>query len=352
MRPARLLWLLIPLLLQTGCTVFTSYQQGETQINQWIKEKQYGNALKSLANIDPTDPDYPIAAKKRKQVEALAASYEHGIRQKNERLLKAGKWAEALDSYDDALDRLPDSAVLKDGLSQLHQEQTQELERLELKRLFSYGTWLKEVLPIFDDLVRVDPRSSTAKARQQRMRKEADSLAEELTQYGNRALANNQLTSAERLLTLASQLSDTPTIRESLKNLKEQKIANKQHQKALALKRKSITDNLLKQFDKSFSRKQFSRSRKQLKALADAGLEKNSYNKLQKKLQQAIDREASRLMRSGVNAYSRGQFELAVKNWKLVLELQPDNKQANDSLQRAEKVLKRLKELRTKQAVE
>ncbi len=352
MRSARLLWLLVPLLLQTGCTVFTSYQEGETQINQWIKEKQYGKALKSLANVDPTDPDYSTAAKKRKQVEALAASYEHDVRQKNERLLEDGKWAAALDSYDDALDRLPDSAVLKDGLALLHQRQTRELERLELKRLFGYGAWLKEVLPVFDDLVRVDPRSSEARARQQRMRREADSLADELTQYGNRALANNQLDTAERLLVLASQLSDTPTIQESLKNLKQQKIETKQHQQVLELKRKRVTDRLLKEFDKSYNEKAFSRSRDQLQALGEAGLERDQYNKLQTKLQRAIDREAGRLMREGVNAYSRGQFELAIKQWKEVLELQPDNKQASESLQRAEKVLERVQELRVKQAGE
>ncbi len=352
MSQSRLLWLLLPLLFQTGCTVFTSYEQGETQINQWIKNQQYGNALKSLGSIDPTDPDYSVAAKKRKEVEALAASYEHSVRQKNERLLKSGKWAAALDSYDDALDRLPDSAVLKDGLAQLHQEQMRELERLELKRLFGYGAWLKEVLPIFDDLVRVDPRSSEAKARQQRMRSEADSLADELTQYGNRSLANNRLEIAEKLLRLAADLSDTPTIKESLKNLKQQKIENKQHQIALNLKRKRITDSLQKQFNDSFSTKNFSLAREQLSALNDAGLSSSEYRTLQKKLQKATDQEVTRLMRGGVNAYSRGQFEQAVKNWQQVLVLQPNNKQAKESLQRAEKVLERLKELRIKQTAE
>ncbi len=352
MRQTRLLWLLVPLLLQTGCTVFTSYQQGEAQIDNWIKEKQYGSALSALGNVDPTDPDYNTAARKRKQVEALAATYEHEVRQKNERLLDAGKWAEALDGYDYALDRLPDSAVLKDGLAQLHQEQARELERLELKRLYGYGNWLKEVLPVFDDLVRVNPRSSETRARQQKMRREADKLAEELTHYGNRALANNQLETAEKLLKLAADLSDTPAIKESLKNLKQQKIATKEQQRVLELKRKRVTDSLLEQFEQSFAKRDFSRCKEQLSALSSAGLDSARYKQLQKKLQQAIDREASRLMREGVNAYSRGQFEQATKSWKQVLELQPDNKQALESLQRAEKVLGRLDELRQKQTSE
>lgn len=352
MRQTRLLWLLVPLLLQTGCTVFTNYQQGEVQIDKWIKEKQYGNALDALSNVDPTDPDYNTAARKRKQVEALAASYEHEVRQKNERLLNAGKWAEALDSYDDALSRLPDSAVLKDGLAQLHQEQTLELERLELKRLFGYGSWLKKVLPVFDDLVRVNPRNDVAKQRRQKIRREAELQAEELTKYGNRALANNQLGTAGKLLKLAADLSDAPAIKESLKNLQQQRTATKKKQRVLELKRKRVTDNLLKQFEQSFAKKDFTRCRDQLSTLSNSGLDTHRYTQLQKKLQQAVDREASRLMREGVNAYSRGQFEQATKSWEKVLELQPDNKQALESLQRAEKVLGRLDELRQKQSSE
>ncbi len=349
MNRAQLLWLLVPILLQTGCTVFTSYDQGETQINQWVKEEQYGKALSALGNVDATDPDYYVAAKKRKQVEALAAKYAHSIRQKNKRLLAAGKWAEALDSYDDAIDRLPDSVVLKDGLAQLHQRQAHELERVELKRLYGYAAWLKDALPLFDDLVRIDPRNSEAKQRQKRIQREAELLAEELTQYGDRALANNRLKEAERLLKLATQLSNSPATQESMKNLRQQKIQTKRQQRAQALKRKTITDKLLKQFNKSYTEKDFSHARKVLDALDEAGMKTSQHKELQKKLQLAIDREATRLMREGVNAYSRSQYEQAIITWKQVLKLQPNNKQAKESLQRAEKVLERLNELRIKQ---
>ena len=83
MTSARLLLLLPLLAMQTGCVLITSYSKGEDRIQQWVKEKQYGNALKALNNIDPKDPDYLKAAEKRKQVEALAAAYEHDVRQHN-----------------------------------------------------------------------------------------------------------------------------------------------------------------------------------------------------------------------------------------------------------------------------
>jgi len=348
----RLLALLAVLANLPACTTFTSYSQGETQINQWIKEGQYGDALTSLANVDPADPDYLVAAKKRKQVEALAARYEHEVRLKTDRQLAQGKWADALSSYDEALDRLPDSAVLKDGLAQLHRKQANELEQLELKRLFIHANRLKEIMPVYQDMVRVDPRNSSAKNRQEKIQREAESLAEELTQFGNRALANNELKTAGRLLAMAAELSDAPAIKESLKNLKEQRITYARQRRAQQKQQSQVAEHLVEQFNDSFNNKDFDEARKKLAELSRMGLERKQYNELRQQLQRAIETEATRLLREGVNAYSRGQYEVAVKNWKQVLVLQPNNKQAKESLQRAERVLKKLEELRDKQGAQ
>ena len=360
MKAGRLLFLLPLLALQSGCVLITSYSKGDERIDQWVKEKQYGNALKALNNIDPKDPDYLKAAEKRKQVEALAAAYEHDIRQHNNELLRQGKWAEALDSYDEAMDRLPDSVVLKDGLAQLHRDQSRELERLELERLLAHGNWLKQTLPTYRDIARVDPRSSNARNRLDAKQREAETVADELALHGNRALANNQLHQAEELLVLASELSNTPAIRESLKKLKQQKAvaarrARQKHEAQLRLehaaeiKQRHTIDTLLKQFNATFNNKEYEKARIHLQSLAEANLETSHYRALQQKLNRAIDQEASRLFDIGVDAYSRGQFEVAAKQWRRVLALQPDNTQAQENLQRAERVLNKIQQLKEKQ---
>lgn len=360
MIPARLLWLLPLFALQSGCVLITSYSKGEGTIQQWVKEKQYGNALKALNNIDPKDPDYLRAAEKRKHVEALAAAYEHEIRQQNNRLLRQGKWAEALDSYDEAIDRLPDSVVLKDGLAQLHRDQARELERLELERLLAHGRWLKQTLPTYRDIARVDPRSASARNRLAAKQQEAEEVADELALHGNRALANSQLEQAEELLELAAELSNTPAIRESLKKLKQQKAVESRHlrqqrearlrkQQAAQRQHKHTIESLLTQYNNAYRKKNYVQARRHLQSLADANLETSRYRALQQQLNRAIDQEASRLFDIGVNAYSRGQFETAASHWRKVLVLQPDNKQAQENLQRAERVLDKLQQLKEKQ---
>jgi len=360
MKHMRLLWLLPLLAMQSGCVLITSYSKGEGKIQHWVKEKQYGNALQALKNIDPKDPDYLKAAEKRKQVEALAAAYEHDVRKQNDRLLRNGKWAEALDSYDEALDRLPESAVLKDGLAQLHRDQARELERLEMKQLIAHGNWLKRTLPTYRDIARVDPRNNTAQIRLKTKQREAEELADELAIYGNRALANNELSKAEELLQLASDLSSTPAIRESLKKLHQQQSqtaqrarqrreAQQRRQQAQQREHQRTVERLLHKYRTAFEKHDYRQAQKHLQALKTARLETRRYRALEQELNSAIDKEASRLFDIGVNAYSRGHFETAAENWRKVLSLQPGNKQAQENLQRAERVLNKLQELQEKQ---
>lgn len=356
-----LLWLMLLLALQTGCALLTtSYTENRTQIDQWVSEKEYGRALKALSQIPPKDPHYLEAAEKRKQIEALAAAYEQEVRQENRKLLDEGKWAEAMDSYDEALRRLPESVVLKDGLAKLHRRQSAELDRLELKRLMDHGSWLKQTLPTYRDIARVDPRNSNAQRRLTRMQDEAEEIADELALHGNRALANSNLDSAAALLNLAADLSNAPAIQESLKQLNQERdVANKRansqrhrqlkKQRIAEKRRRQRVERLREEFDQAFAQKNFTTARKHLHALSKAGMQSTEYRKLQRQFERAIDKETSQLFDIGVNAYSRGQYAKAANYWRQVLELKPDNKQAKENLERAERVLEKLKALQEKQ---
>ncbi|HEX9802224.1 MAG TPA: hypothetical protein VGB35_03135 [Gammaproteobacteria bacterium] len=388
-----LFWLLIPLvILHSGCAILaTNYTQMESQVEQWIADKQYGNALDALSKVDPTDPLYPRAAEKRKEVEALAARYEQEVRRLTRTDLEKGKWADALDTYDVALSRLPKSAVLKDGLAQLHQEQQNELERLELQRLLHHGEWLKQTLPTFEDIARVDPRNLligpkeqqpegewlkqtvpipsyqqvassnyTAAQRLQMIRKEAEEIASELALYGSKALANNQLEIAERTLRLASDLSTAPAINESLKKLRAQqeqasalaRTEREKRQKELeaAEQRKSrLVDDHLKKYRSAFVEKDYRSARDHLEVLQKIDKGNPRWDELMEVLEQATTEEVERLFNSGVTAYSRGQFEEAATLWRRVLELEPEHTQAKESLDRAQRVLDKLKQLKEKQ---
>jgi tetratricopeptide (TPR) repeat protein len=354
--------LLLPLLLlQGGCAVLTSYSKVEPQIDQWVENREYDRALDALGSIDAKDPQYQQAAEKRRHVEALAANYEQEIRRQTRQNLDQGKWAEALDTYDEALGRLPQSAVLKDGLAQLHHEQGEELERLELERLLAHGQWLKQILPTYHDIVRVDPRSRSARQRLEKKQQEAKEIASELALYGNKALANSHLDIADQTLSLAAELSDAPAIEESLKKLRQQQAKvkakaqeerhhHRQQQRAAEQAKARRVAELLKAYRKAFANKDYTTASKQLKALQRTDKGNDKWDRLATELEHATEQEAERVFDRGVSAYSRGNFEQAANLWRQALELNPNHKLAQENLERAERVLEKLQQLKQKQS--
>lgn len=360
-RAARLLFTSLSVMAYSGCvTLAGNYTELKPQLQQWENEHEYGRSIDALGKIDPKDPNYAEAAKRRKQIEKMAAEYEQRIRQETSLKLKKGDWAGALDQYDEALDKYPTSAVLKDGLAKLHRQQRENLNEVELKRLVLHGEWLSEAIPVYQDIARIDPRSSTAQSRLRRIQTEATEIARELAIIGNKALADNDLSKAENTLPLAFQLSDDPVIEESLNTLRsrQKQIATKrktarlkkeQLRKRKKEKQQSSTTALVKRYQQAFAKEDFITAREQLAAIEKINHRYSALPSMQKTLEQAVEKKVTALFESGVSAYSRGLFEQAAKEWRAVLKLNANHQQAKENLERAEKVLQKIERLKQKQ---
>jgi tetratricopeptide (TPR) repeat protein len=347
-------------LLQGGCVVVTSFARLEPQLEQWEVEQQYGRSLDALSQIDPKDPDYARASAVRKQVEKQAADYEQQVRKETARKLSKGEWAAALDQYDEALGRHPKSVVIRDGLAKLHQQQRETLEQLERQRLIQHGAWLRNELPVYREIARVDPRSSEAQDRLKHIIGEAEKIAQELALIGNRALADNDPATAEATLPLAYELNKEPLIEESLKTLRSRQQLAAEQQRTARRKSEQQAQNkrekrertlraIVKRYDAAFAKQDFLAAREQLAELEKADPAYSKLASLQRTLQQAVDHRVSQLFDAGVSAYSRGQFEQAAHEWRDVLKLDPGHQQARENLERAEKVLHKIESLKQKQ---
>lgn len=358
----KLITLLVPLTAITlhGCTTVTSFAKLEPQLKGWEENHEYGRTLDALAQVDPKDPDYATAAKRRQQVEKQAADYERRIRKETQSKLKKGDWAAALDQFDNALRKHPKSAVIKDGLAKLNQQQAETLDALERKRLIQHGEWLRDVIPVFSDIARVDPRSSEAQARLERVEQEAVGIASELALLGNKALADNDLKVAEETLPLAVALNSDPVAEESLKELrakqkqaadKKRKLRKQKERKAQAKKEKKRKklEGLVNGYKQAFAAQDYITARKNLADLEKLDRRYSGLKDMKGTLQAAIDNKVTHLFDAGVSAYSRGQFEQAAKAWRGALELDSDHQQARENLDRAQKVLEKIKSLKSKQ---
>ncbi len=63
---------------------------------------------------------------------------------------------------------------------------------------------------------------------------------------------------------------------------------------------------------------------------------RNEYNKILSQKKESLDKEIAKYMAMGMENYRKGNIEEAVKNWKKVLELDPNNDQAKKYIARAQ----------------
>ena len=367
---SRLSRILLPMsvtILLGGCSI-TGTLPGlfdndlDAQLDTWIIERQYGRALDALSGIDPKDPEYSKLAAKRRQVESLAKTYEKEVVAQAAEDIEKGNWARALDAYDTALEGMPNSTYLKDGLAELHSKQSSLVAAQRLDLTVARARFLERALPIFERIARIDPRDRDAREALQEHRESIKETAQYLARTGTAAFEAAEYEVAERTLPLAASLSDDKMIQGAYTEFKEwrearerkRRIAHERYLKRTKAREEMAQrhfDELMKEYRRNYDDRRYQNARKILSKLEHTAIHQSDVEKERKQLETAIDIEVERLFEVGVTHYSRGEFEKAVQLWERVIDLRPDYRPAVDNLDRAERVLERLDQLREKKAL-
>jgi tetratricopeptide (TPR) repeat protein len=347
-----------------GCNLIPVKEDDlDSQIETWVGDKAYGRAIDALTRIDPKNPRYPHFAERRRQVEALAADYERETVAQARKELARGNWAAALDRYDAALERLPKSTVLRDGLAELHQEQSTAVAREELDLLIARARWLRDTLSDVEAIARIAPRDRDAQRRLADHREQIDAAARRLAGLGAAAFRAGDYRAAERALPLAVELSAAEEVKQPYAELKAwagERQARKQAARDQRLKETQARE--------AAAKRRFQTAMKAYRAAVDKGELRAALDLLGKldemapddaalaeertRLSGALQEETLRLYETGVSLYSRGEFEQAVEVWRRATRLNPDHRETRENLERAERVIEKLQQLRDKQAVD
>lgn len=330
------------------------------QLDTWIAERRYGQALDVLSRVDPKSPHYQDMAERRRQVERLSEKYEREVVATARKDVAAGRWAKALDAYDLALERIPSSNLLRDGLAELHRQQAARVAEQELELLIRRANWLEESRPVYEKIATIAPRDSSAQKKLKDHVADIHQAASHLGKMGVAALEAGDYALADRTLPLAARLSDAEFIAKAQQQLAKWH-SDRKRQRDTA-RRKRLQESKARE---AAAKRQFTQLKQEYQSALDAGKLANARTILRnlerlapddaglreehEQLSRAIAEESERLFQEGVRLYSRGEFEDAARQWRLVLELTPEHRNAAENLERAERVLERLEQLREKQ---
>lgn len=344
-----------------GCTLLQP--QGDAlgkRVDALVADKRYGDAQELLGNIPHDSADFKRYAERRKQVDNLAAQYERKVVEDARQLILQERWAQALDLYDLALERMPHSSKLHDGLADLNSLQQQRITGQENVLLINKGEWLLVVLPTYKRITQIAPRDGGRERQYRNIKNIAEDTAEELSKVGTAALESGDYELAERTITLATRLSDKDEIRQAQqlleqgrsKRARELRSNQEQRLRDAAMRDQDRSDTIVelqRGYDTAIQERDYITARTLLAKLRTYVPEVVAQRGYESDLKRRIDVEGERLYEEGVTYYGHSEFEKARDTWQKVLELVPNHAKAKESLVRVNKVLGRIEHLRKKQ---
>lgn len=364
----RILYLSLVLTILVACSVNEKPLKTATdtealqkeKIQHWIAEEEFGKAWDTLVTIPSDHPEYNQYAEIRKNLGKKIDAYEKQVIQNSRILIDNNHWAELLDSYDKALAKLPKSTVLKDQLAEIHGLQKSRTETLEKRLEILRAEELVKLMTVYDKITTVNPRNEALKSHTETLHEESIELGAKLGRQARSQLQKENFQRALSLIKLAEQLSDEPAIETISKEIRSKRETQKRqtHKAAKLAKRKNkkrkekreiAFTKALARFDQLYQAKDYLAATAALQKLNNSPAHQKEISIRRTQLKKAVRSKIDQLYEQGVHYYSQENYSLASQSWSEVLRLEPNHAQALEYLERADRIVKKLKKLREKQ---
>lgn len=277
-------------LSMSGCALLkTSTKNVDDNFNQLVRENEFVSAIDYLDELSESLYSSKKLKKKRNSMIKPMRSYEEQSLGKIRSFVEQENWKAAIDVFDDVLPRLPKGSVVYKEYDSFNKLKQRHIYELEIQVLITKANSLEDILKVRQSISELDPYSYIKKIKLSLLKSELEDVAEELFEYGLKAIEDSHYSIAKRTLPLALRIYQSKEIQ-------------------LANKRLEII-----------------------------------FESMQKSIQNLTD--------SGTELYGKERYEDAVFIWQQVLLLDPENKDVKISLERAKRVIESLQRLKKESIV-
>jgi predicted Zn-dependent protease len=205
-------------------------------------------------------------------------------------------------------------------------------------------------LPLLIKLVQIDPHNLEAKQSLTDVQKKLQENRQNLSDCGMRQFELRPELARECLeLSLSLESTDKDQLLLTMlaeKAKKAQQIQAKKAQARLKQARQQWIEETLHEAMTLYEADRYKEARQRVNQVLAEAPDHAEGKKLLARLEEELQLYLANLMKTGDRLYREGAIEGAHKVWKEALQLDPENRLARDKLERAERVLDNLKDLR------
>lgn len=318
------------------------------QIDVWLDEQKYGSALAALAIIPDTAPEREQLLSRRESALAQARDYEQAVLEQVRDKEQEQDLATALRELRTALANYPQSELLAEERERLLPLQQRALRNINDQLLIARVQNLFEELSLQYQRAQLDPDFSMTQLTD--LRAELDRASGELLECGQHSMREGKLVRAELCLTLAKRIQDTQLARTALSKLAQQQSQRKKAtrsriQRSQDKTRRQQVELLQTQANEALAHDDLTGARRALDDLLAVDAENADALALRDAVNSAVAARSEEWLRQGNQLYRSGNIEQAKSTWERGLQLDPENAQLLANVQRAERVLRNLREM-------
>lgn len=330
----------------SGCSLLYSYSDDLAQrLDQWTAEKKYNTALNTIDYIKPTHKDYHLIQKKKKNILNKMNSYESNAIKKSTQLTKQGSWIKAFELLDEVKENIVDTQKIEKHRSKLLIKRNKVITNYENDILYSQAIDLAGKMKLYNKIKKTVSKDEDNQLDISEFDKLRQETSLRLMQRSEQQYKKGQYDSALTTIDIALKLKPNEDIVSGLNDIKKRVTKETQHKKTVYIKE---IKNLLNKLSQGYSHAILKETKEKIKWLNTIKGDEKVYLKLISKLEKHLAAGTKQRFEAARKLYSEGKTQEALSIWIQLKELDPDNVKLQSHIERAEKVLLKLKELSNK----
>lgn len=358
---SRLIQILAVLLLAmvTGCSQMETLRIGQDRpedLEPLVKQHEYARA-RQLTGKHPSLDSVEIQTwitRQESEYEAAVFTDARSLESNNDLL-------SAVQLLSSALQKIPHSTLLRELRSAIEYERVDQLKINEREQLVSSATYMLEQQKLYQNKINLESPSLGQRWENKRNAKEAQALSAKLLEHGQYAMQTDQLEIAENCLNLSAALKhsaeadallfEIKTTKDSRKQVAQTQASIKKKKKQQKVKRKQTnkTKVLMVETQQALSNDDLQVARAAFVQIPPSAQLRKDVIVIQDNLDKAVSTRVDELITAGDAQYRADNVLEAIRTWTKGLSLDPENQELRERVERANRVLARLEELKRQQ---
>jgi hypothetical protein len=347
-----ILILALPLLISSCAYLNAQRDDVNSLITKWLSEQEYDKAQNTLTEVKTTHPQYLKLMLRKKEVTDQSNKFVTKTIKQAQFFIKENKWEDAYTVYDFALSRVSQDKNLNSSYKTYLKKRQKYIDNLKYKLLVHNANRLINTIPLQKKIALAIKETSVEQKKYDNLKKQASESVESLANCSTKALELKKINTAKICVELALKLEPSKELTAKLKQdqRKISRLTAGKKQKKQQAKSNSYSRTLT-EYKAAFEKNDLYTANKKLTTLLTEN--KNNYEliKLKTELDEAINKKIKLGIETGRILYSKGNIKLALDKWQILKKLDPENVELNSHINRAERVLRKLRNLTNKEEI-